>query len=320
MTSDTMHTQRKHAGYLLGRGAQYIVIAQGDQNKLHKQLKSLPWKQIPLQDRTHDTGHGRDEIRRIKLCTANKLLFPGAPPAIQLKRHRMDRKTGKISIRTVYAVTSLTAEQATPAELARLIRSHWKIEALHHVRDVTFAEDASHLRTGSAPAPWRPGATSPSAPLAPPGRAASPPASGTTPATPADRSPSSDSHDHETDVTRLRRSLGPAPSAHGRSQVTDCLSRGTRAPSTLHGCQRTTAAGPTDDHAVQLRAYRPGMRAPVLPDTVVLITGTIRVTASRGGVTAGSALLPTGPIAFLAAPRWGARPSLSPRPASAAPS
>lgn len=35
--------------------------------------------------------------------------------------------------------------------------------------------------------------------------ATSPPASATTPATPADRSPSSDSHDHETNVTRLRR-------------------------------------------------------------------------------------------------------------------
>ncbi|MCF3134158.1 hypothetical protein [Streptomyces olivochromogenes] len=46
--------------------------------------------------------------------------------------------------------TSLAAEQTTPAKLARLIRSHWKIEALHHVRDVTFAEDASQLRTGSA--------------------------------------------------------------------------------------------------------------------------------------------------------------------------
>lgn len=29
VTSDAMHTQREHAGYLLGRGAQYIVIAKG---------------------------------------------------------------------------------------------------------------------------------------------------------------------------------------------------------------------------------------------------------------------------------------------------
>ncbi|WP_433455476.1 hypothetical protein ACQPXS_45965 [Streptomyces sp. CA-142005] len=51
-----------------------------------------------------------------------------------------------------------TAEQAAPAQLANLIRDHWKIEALHHVRDVTFAEDASQLRTGTTPramATWR---------------------------------------------------------------------------------------------------------------------------------------------------------------------
>ncbi|MFJ1560782.1 transposase [Streptomyces mirabilis] len=29
VTSDAMHTQREHTGYLLGRGAQYIVIAKG---------------------------------------------------------------------------------------------------------------------------------------------------------------------------------------------------------------------------------------------------------------------------------------------------
>jgi hypothetical protein len=31
------------------------------------------------------------------------------------------------------------------------IRGHWGIEALHHLRDVTFAEDASQARTGTAP-------------------------------------------------------------------------------------------------------------------------------------------------------------------------
>ncbi|WP_369251276.1 hypothetical protein [Streptomyces sp. R41] len=123
----------------------------GNQKKLHNQLKSLPWKQIRLQGRPRDTGHGRGEIRRIKVCTVNSLLFPGARQAVQLKRRRVDRKAGKVSIKSVDAVTSLPAEQATPAELARLIRSHRKIEALHHVRDVTFAEDASQLQTGSAP-------------------------------------------------------------------------------------------------------------------------------------------------------------------------
>ncbi|WP_269857056.1 transposase [Streptomyces sp. RPT161] len=85
-------------------------------------------------------------------------LFPGACQAVQVKRRRTDRKTGRTTITTVYAVTSLTTDQANPAQLAQLIRDHWKIEALYHVRDTTFAEDASQLRTGNAPramATWR---------------------------------------------------------------------------------------------------------------------------------------------------------------------
>ncbi|WAU78386.1 ISAs1 family transposase (plasmid) [Streptomyces sp. Qhu-G9] len=158
VTSDAMHTQREHADYLLGRGAHYIVIVKGNQKKLRQQLKSLPWKDIPLQGRTRGIGHGRSEIRRIKAATVNSLLFPGARQAVQIKRRRTDRKTGKTTVKTVYAVTSLTAEQATAAQLAELVRDHWKIEALHHVRDTTFAEDASQLRTGNAPramATWR---------------------------------------------------------------------------------------------------------------------------------------------------------------------
>jgi predicted transposase YbfD/YdcC len=46
--------------------------------------------------------------------------------------------------------TSLTAAQASPARLADWIRGHWGIEALHHLRDTTFAEDASQVRPGTA--------------------------------------------------------------------------------------------------------------------------------------------------------------------------
>ncbi|MFF2470258.1 MULTISPECIES: ISAs1 family transposase [Streptomyces] len=158
VTSDVMHAQREHADYLLGRGAHYIVIVKGNQKKLRHQLKSLPWKEIPLQGRTRGIGHGRSEIRRIKAATVNSLLFPGARQAVQIKRRRTDRTTGKTTVKTVNAVTSLTAEQVTAAQLAELVRDHWKIEALHHVRDTTFAEDASQLRTGNAPramATWR---------------------------------------------------------------------------------------------------------------------------------------------------------------------
>ncbi|MET9074552.1 ISAs1 family transposase [Streptomyces sp. NPDC004232] len=151
VTADALRTQREHAAYLLGRQAHYIVIVRGNTRELRKQLKSLPWKDIPLQGRTHGVGRGRSEIRRIKVCTVNNPLFPGAQQAIQIKRRRTDRKTGKTTVKTVYAVTSLSAEQASPARLAQLVKEHWQVEALHHVRETTFAEDASQLRTGNAP-------------------------------------------------------------------------------------------------------------------------------------------------------------------------
>jgi hypothetical protein len=52
----------------------------------------------------------------------------------------------------VYAVTGLAHARARPARLADLLRGHWSIEnGLHWVRDVTFTEDASQVRSGTAP-------------------------------------------------------------------------------------------------------------------------------------------------------------------------
>ncbi|MFF2512111.1 transposase [Streptomyces sp. NPDC058086] len=57
-----------------------------------------------------------------------------------------------VSLERVHVVTSLTAHQATPADLAERVREHWAIEnPEHHVRDVTFGEDTSRVWTGSAP-------------------------------------------------------------------------------------------------------------------------------------------------------------------------
>jgi hypothetical protein len=51
-----------------------------------------------------------------------------------------------------YRITSLPPERAGPADLLRLSRGHWAIEnQLHYVRDVTLGEDASRIRTGTAP-------------------------------------------------------------------------------------------------------------------------------------------------------------------------
>jgi predicted transposase YbfD/YdcC len=154
VTADAMHTQRGHADYLvLERGAHYLITVKGNQPTLHAQLKTLPWKDVPVTHTSIDRAHGRIEKRSIKVVTVSAgILFPHARQAIRITRktRRLDSK--KWTTETAYAVTSLTANQAIPRDLATWARSHWTIEnRLHWVRDTTFDEDRCQARTGNGP-------------------------------------------------------------------------------------------------------------------------------------------------------------------------
>jgi predicted transposase YbfD/YdcC len=154
VTADALHAQREHAEYLHGRGAHYVLTVKGNQKALREQLAGLPWTDVPIGHRETDTGHGRVVTRTYKVVTiAAGIIFPHAAQAVQIVRTRQRKGSGKRATReTVYAVTSLTAAQAQPAELARYIRGHWHVEnKLHWVRDMTMGEDASRARTGGGP-------------------------------------------------------------------------------------------------------------------------------------------------------------------------
>jgi Transposase DDE domain len=127
-------------------------LVKRNQLGLFAQLKNLPWRQIPAAATQRDRGHGREGHRTLKAATvAAGLCFPHAMQALRVTRRTRPLSGGKWRTVTIYAVTSLTAGQATPAQLARWIRGHWRIEALHHIRDVTYGEDASQTRTGNGP-------------------------------------------------------------------------------------------------------------------------------------------------------------------------
>jgi predicted transposase YbfD/YdcC len=154
VTADAMHCQKDHAEYLVEkRGAHYLLTVKNNQPKLKKQLAQLPWADVPVTDTQRDRAHGRIEKRTLKVVTISAgILFPHAAQAIQVTRKVRRRSTRKWRTETVYAVTDLTAEQGRPDQLATWLRGHWCIEnRLHWVRDVTFAEDLSRVRTGNAP-------------------------------------------------------------------------------------------------------------------------------------------------------------------------
>lgn len=154
ITADALHCQREHVTYLAERGAHWILTVKGNQPHLHAQLTRLPWRAIPDATRDCDRGHGRREIRSCKILTISTGIdFPNAAQAIHIRRRRRRLDQPKrFTTETVYAITDLRVHQAKPAHLAAWIRGHWSIEnKIHWVRDVTYNEDRSQIRTGTGP-------------------------------------------------------------------------------------------------------------------------------------------------------------------------
>ena len=103
---------------------------------------------------TVDKGHGRLETRsiqvRTKLPSRLDQNWPGLTAICRIERIR--ELKDRCSREVIYAITSLPLDKLDPAGLLKLARDHWQIEnCLFHVRDVTFREDASRVRSGSAP-------------------------------------------------------------------------------------------------------------------------------------------------------------------------
>jgi predicted transposase YbfD/YdcC len=111
------------------------------------------------------TGHGRREKRTIQVMDAPADLgFPHAAQVFLIeryttrtvrKRRKNSRKYKTVRITTAVAVlgiTSLSTREAAPQHLATYVRGHWAIEnKIHWVRDVTFREDASQIKTAARP-------------------------------------------------------------------------------------------------------------------------------------------------------------------------
>jgi predicted transposase YbfD/YdcC len=148
ITIDAMHTQGDTAQVITGRGADYVMTVKGNMPTLYRQLKKLPWAAIPAVSSV-STDHGRRARRTIKAVLAPSWIgFAGAAQVAQLRR--TVTKKGKKTVEVIYLITS--DRDAGPETLAAWVRGHWEIEnKLHWVRDVTYQEDKSLVRTANAP-------------------------------------------------------------------------------------------------------------------------------------------------------------------------
>ena len=181
VTADAMHTQEEHVKAMNALGVAWMLILKDNQPGLYAAADAHPWENEPILHGASETGHGRHEIRLIRVTSqipgAITVKLPGTAQMMLIERYRHDLPRGgapaactsgdpgdhdaltcaascgtKLSCETVLAVTALTPAQAGPAFLLARNRDHWAIEnGLHHRRDTTLGEDASRLRAGQSP-------------------------------------------------------------------------------------------------------------------------------------------------------------------------
>ncbi len=150
VTLDAMHTQTDTATAITGAGGDYVFTVKANMPTLHHKLKKLPWKDIPGSTTTI-ADRGRRVTRTIKVADVPDWIdFPGAAQVAQLRRTVTDKAAKTVEV--VSLITSAGHKDAPPQRLAAWVQGHWGIEnRLHWVRDVTFGEDGSQVRTGQAP-------------------------------------------------------------------------------------------------------------------------------------------------------------------------
>jgi predicted transposase YbfD/YdcC len=162
---DALHTQRQISIQIGKAGGNYLWTVKGNHPQLLRDLQDwfddkvplLPGQGCPPKDFQSATltskGHGRLEVRTLTTSSQlNDFLdWPFLQQVFRLERTLTISKTKKTRQETIYGVTSLAAEQASPSELLHMLRSYWQIEnALHYPRDVTLREDQTRFKSHTA--------------------------------------------------------------------------------------------------------------------------------------------------------------------------
>ncbi len=159
LTMDSLHTSRRVARTIAQRGGFYVMVVKDNQPQLREDIATLFAEPEMVQDTfTHaatlQSSHGRVERRRLTASTAlvGFSTWPALQQVFRIERNVITKTTGECRHEIVYGVTNLCASQASAAALLHYVQHHWSIETKSHwVRDVTFDEDRSQVRTGAIP-------------------------------------------------------------------------------------------------------------------------------------------------------------------------
>jgi predicted transposase YbfD/YdcC len=157
VTGDALYAQRALSRQVVEQGGDYFWVVKANQPSLREAIALLfanspPWGECFAEASQQGRHGGRRESRRLLASTAlnGYLDWPYVQQVCCVER---SVTTQGVTCQDIsYAITSLSPDKAKALQLLQVWRGHWSIEnKLHYVRDVTMGEDASQVRTGSAP-------------------------------------------------------------------------------------------------------------------------------------------------------------------------
>jgi len=156
VTGDALYAQRELSRQVVEQGGDYFWVVKDNQPTLKADIALLfedpPWGEELATWVEYGKHGGRVEIRQLWASTAlnDYLDWPYVGQVCCVERAVTWK--GVTRQETSYAITSLSPKKANARRSLGIWRGHWGIEnRLHYVRDVTMKEDASQVRTGSAP-------------------------------------------------------------------------------------------------------------------------------------------------------------------------
>jgi len=154
VTIDAMGTQTKIANEIVAKKADYVLAVKTNHVSLHTPIveffNELDKKLIEEYKISHfhqtEKGHGRIETRDFYITDQIKWLEPNTKWAkltsIGMVVYKSE-KNGKANTEVRYFIASIPAN----AELfAKAVRSHWGVESMHWLLDLTFNEDRRRNR------------------------------------------------------------------------------------------------------------------------------------------------------------------------------
>ncbi|HZA86096.1 MAG TPA: ISAs1 family transposase [Acidimicrobiales bacterium] len=153
VTADALQTHPDAAEFLVtGKQAHYLLSSRPTSPRCWTDAPAWPGIASPSWTAPATAATAASSCAPFKAVTVHHFGFPHAAQVIQVTRKTRKLRARRWRTVTIYAITSLAFAQASPARLADYLRGHWAIEnGLHYLRDTTFAEDGSQVRTGAGP-------------------------------------------------------------------------------------------------------------------------------------------------------------------------